>query len=245
MTKVAQSYNFEDLTTIVKFFQLKNSEPSIPFYGFDIPSTALSHAYINENIKTTLNIIGTNDVEALAILGNSNEEKNMIADLDKRSIENHKLIIEKITNKAKTDYLYKSLENLHKECEEDGFEIFDEKARQNAQKILDFLCENFPKHDFDIYPTEDREIDIYNTPGKGRGVLITCDSDGSVAYFKTDDKDTRYRCQDIEDFPFELLCKEIESLRRPKIKLLDDNPTMLPQQNKFKISGVNIEYRSA
>ena len=107
------------------------------------------------------------------------------------------------TNKEK---LYKILESLHEECKEEGFEVFDEKARKNARQVLDFVCEKFPQHDFDVYPTEDREIDICYAPCKGCSILVICYSDGSVAYFKIiNGKKSRHRYQSIDKFPFKQL----------------------------------------
>lgn len=115
--------------------------------------------------------------------------------------------------KTDVNLMYKTLENLHKECKEAGFEVFDEKARTNARQVLDFLCEKFPEHDFDIYPTKNCEIDICYTPCKGCSVLVVCDSQGSVAYFKIlNGRKSRYRCQNITDFPFDQLHKEFKSL---------------------------------
>ena len=255
MMSSIQNNNLESLKFMTRLFQSKTLDSNTPFYDCDIPFTFLYPNLIlslaselnnsDENIKITSNKTITSGFELFA--GHLDKKENIVESLDKRVIESIKLLIEKITTNKEN--ICKILENLHRECEEEGFETFDEKARTNARKILDFLCEKFPEYDFDVYPTEDREIEIYHTPGKGRGILITCDSEGSVAYFKTDDKDSRHRCQDINDFPFELLCEEIESLKRPKTfnisSIFEENPTILSQQNKFKITEVSSEYKIA
>lgn len=238
MINPVQNYNWENLEFMKTFLQLKKLNPSIPF-RFDNPKTTFSN--IDELAIISYMFDMFEKVVHESSLGSKLNNTDIGKPPDQRGIEK---IIKNITLKANKDHFNKVLKNLHKECEEEGFEVFDKKAETNAKQILDFLCENFPEHDFDIYPTEDREIEIYNTPGKGRGILITCDSDGSVAYFKTDDKDSRHRCQDIKRFPFELLRKEIESLERHKI-LLFEYPTMPPQQNEFKITGESSEYKSA
>ena len=152
-------------------------------------------------------------------------------------------VIYKNTKKTNTIKLYESiLDNLNKECEEERYEVFDEIARTNAKKILNFLCEKLPEHDYDICSTEEREIDIYCNPCKGRGMLIICDSEGGIAYFKTcDGRSNRYRCQDIIDFPFDQLYKEFESFRNPTEKhvLYDNNSNI----EIFKM--LNNEYRCA
>ena len=102
------------------------------------------------------------------------------------------------------------LEDLYKECKEEGYEVFSDKAKENAFEMLDFVKNN-SKHNWSIYPTEDREIAINCTPEKGKGLLILCDSKGSVAYFKVfDERNTRYRCQNIKDFPFDLLKNRVK-----------------------------------
>ena len=90
-------------------------------------------------------------------------------------------------DKQKFNNLYKDLDDLHKECEEEGYEVFDEIARANAKKILDFLSKEIPDLDYYIYSTEDREIAIDYTQGEGsgKGLLILCASDGTITYFKT------------------------------------------------------------
>ena len=104
--------------------------------------------------------------------------------------------------------LHRSLDKLQKECKDEGFEVFSEKARENARQILNAIYQNFPDYEYYIYPTEDREIAIDCNPQKGKGVLILCDSKGSVAYFSTSDgKNSRFRCDNIENFPYELLWK--------------------------------------
>ena len=130
----------------------------------------------------------------------------------------HAVIYENI-KKTTTIKLYEStLDNLNKECEEEGYEVFDEIARTNAKKVLNFLCEKLPEYDYDIYPTDEREIYIEFYSHKGR-ILILCDSEGSMAYFKhLNGKTSRYRCQSIIDFPFDQLYKEFESFKDPTEK---------------------------
>ena len=105
-------------------------------------------------------------------------------------------------------HLHKTLEHLHKECEEEGFEKFSEIARTNAKQILNFIYTKFPNYNYDIYPTANREIFITCNPQKKKGVSILCDSNGSVAYFLTwDGKNSRFRCDEIDDEFYHLLIK--------------------------------------
>ena len=80
-------------------------------------------------------------------------------------------------------------------------------------QILNAVYAKFPDYDYDIYPTEDREIAIDLTPQPERGLLILCDSKGSVAYFSTlDGKNSHFRCDSIKDFPYNLLWKVLNNL---------------------------------
>ena len=133
--------------------------------------------------------------------------------------------------------LYKTLNNLCEECKEEGFQQFSEIARENAKKILKAVYKNFPDHEYYIYPTEDREIAIDCNPQKGKGILILCDSNGSVAYFSTlAGKNSRFRCDNIEDFPYDLLWKTFKELNEEKKYSLNKDITR-------KTSSVFVSYR--
>ena len=100
----------------------------------------------------------------------------------------------------------KTLNTLDKECEEENWEKFSEIARANARQILNAVYGEFPDFDYDIYPTEDKEVAINCTPYKGQGCLILCDSNGSVAYFASlAGKNSRFRCDRIDQFPYKNL----------------------------------------
>ncbi len=110
--------------------------------------------------------------------------------------------------------------------------------------MLDFVKNN-SKYNWSIYPTKDREIAINCTPEKGKGLLILCDSRGSIAYFKVfDGRNAGYnRSTNIKDFPFSLLKTEL-SLLDPYIygdkKLIDTKV-----QLKSSYSILNNEYQIA
>ena len=95
--------------------------------------------------------------------------------------------------------IYQALDSLHKDCEEEGFALFDEIARTNAKQILEFVYSEFPDKEYYVYPTEDREVAISCNPQKGRGVLILCESGGSIICFSTfNGKNRRFRHNRIE-----------------------------------------------
>ncbi len=111
--------------------------------------------------------------------------------------------------------LNKNLDTLHNECEEENFKKFSETAKENARKILNAVYGEFPQFDYDIYPTEDREVAIDCTPHKGQGCLILCDSNGSVAYFATlAGKNSRFRCDSIDHFPYDNLWRIFNEFKK-------------------------------
>ncbi len=135
------------------------------------------------------------------------------------------------------------LKDLDEECKEEGYEVFSDKVKKNAFEMLDFVKNN-SKYNWSIYPTEDQEIAINCTPKKGRGLLILCDSRGSIAYFKVfDGRNTRYRCQNIKDFPFDLLKTELSFLN----PYLYDNKKLIDTRIQLKSSYLilNNEYQIA
>ena len=144
--------------------------------------------------------------------------------------------------------LYKTLDNLHEECTKEGFQKFSEIAKKNAKQILKATYENFPDYEYYLYPTEDRKIAIDCNPQKGKGILILCDSNGSVAYFSTlAGKNSRFRCDDIEDFPYKLLWKAFKGLNEEKKYSLRTYTTKKTSEDKsfFKTSsttGIKDQY---
>ena len=110
------------------------------------------------------------------------------------------LLLREITTSKYQEEVLKKLHGIldheiDKECEEEEFEKFSEVARENARKVLDFIYNKFPQYTYDIYPTEDQEIAINCNPQKGKGVLVLCNSTGSLAYFATWDKENgMFRC---------------------------------------------------
>ena len=95
--------------------------------------------------------------------------------------------------------LYQALDSLHKDCEEEGFALFDEIARTNAKQILEFIYSEFPDKECHVYPTEDRKIAICYNPQRGKRILMLCDSKGSISCFVIfKDKSWRFRHNRIE-----------------------------------------------
>lgn len=106
----------------------------------------------------------------------------------------------------------KELNNLHKECEEEGYELFDDVAKDNAKKILEFLCNKFSKYDYDIYPDFGREINIECCIEPEGRILISCDSEGGVTYFRSFNGEIDdHRYQNINSFNFDQLYEAFKS----------------------------------
>ena len=117
--------------------------------------------------------------------------------------------------------LCKTLDNLDAECEEEKFQKFSETARKNAKQILSFIYSEFPKYEYHIYPTEDREIAIDCNPQKGKGILTLCDSNDGIACFAAfEGKNRRFRYNSIDDFSYRLLRETFEELDIEKKHLL-------------------------
>ena len=122
--------------------------------------------------------------------------------------------------------LHETLDNLHRECEEEGFEFFTETARKNARQIVNTIYEKFPEHEYYIYPTEDREIAIDCNPYKGKGILILCDSDDGIACFVTlEGRNHRFRYDSICDFSYDLLWKTFEEFNEERKYFSHDSIT--------------------
>ena len=115
--------------------------------------------------------------------------------------------------------LYKKLQDLHKESQEEDLALFEEIARQNAKKVLDFLFKEISIFDYFIYPDDERAIaiDYSQLPaGSGKGLLILCDSNGKFAYYKTyNHENESFQSEDFVDF-CDRLKKDFESLEHIK-----------------------------
>lgn len=155
-------------------------------------------------------------------------------------IEKKKIIEEYKYKKFKL--LYKTLDNLYKECEEEGFQKFSETAEKNAKQILRFIYSEFPKYEYYIYPTEDREVAVDCNPQKGKGILTLCDSDGGVACFASfDGKNRRFRYDSIDDISYNLLRETFEELDAKK-KYLSASPSSGDSFPALKPTELNYNF---
>jgi len=142
--------------------------------------------------------------------------------------------------------LLENINSLHKECEEEGYEVFSEIAKINAKDVLYYVCCKFPNNEYFIYPTEDREIAIDCNPVDKRGVLILCDSNGGIACFVTiDGKNSRCRYDKYSDFPYDFLWqsfRKIENTYYPdKIHDVSNIPTM--DNPEYVLQSLSEKYR--
>ncbi len=156
------------------------------------------------------------------------------------TLETQKVIQQEVIIKNQSNILrnlHRIINHLEEECKQEGFDTFSETARENTQQILNEVYVEFPDYDYDIYPTENQEIAIDLTPQPGRGILILCDSKGSVAYFSTlDGKNSHFRCDNIEDFlSNNLLWKVLHKL---------DDKNQLNQFEKFSSKNTLLELKT-
>lgn len=82
------------------------------------------------------------------------------------------------------------LEILDEEARVEGYEPVSEEARSSARRILRQISNEFSL-DYDVYPTAEREVAIRAGGGRGRSVLILCDSKGGAACFASFDGSKR------------------------------------------------------
>ena len=71
------------------------------------------------------------------------------------------------------------LRQATREAQEEGFPIPSDLALANAHRLLRTAFEHSPQR-YEIYPTPDGEIAIDASGGRGRSVLLLCESDGGV-----------------------------------------------------------------
>ena len=80
------------------------------------------------------------------------------------------------------DHLLAALSDLEQavnEARDEGFQPPSDEALQNAERLLRDMY-RLRRYRFEVYPTEDREIAVSAPGGRGRSVLVLCDSDGGV-----------------------------------------------------------------
>ena len=114
------------------------------------------------------------------------------------------IVIDSFLREEYFNRLKEELKNLHEKSKTEDIDPFDEKARENAYKVLDFLLKKTLFSDFYIYPDDEKAIAIdysHPTEGAGKGLLILCDSNGGYSYYKTyNHKNTGYETEDFDDF---------------------------------------------
>ncbi len=71
------------------------------------------------------------------------------------------------------------LENAVDEARDEGFPAPSEEARRNAERLLRDM---YPlrRCRYEVYPTQDGEVAVSAPGGRGRSVLVLCESDGRV-----------------------------------------------------------------
>lgn len=124
-----------------------------------------------------------------------------------REVREHKL-------KAQYFRLLDDMEGLHKECEEEGYEVCSDLAKHTARDVLRQICFKFPDNEYFIYPTEEREIAIDCNPVDKRGILILCGSDGGIACFVTvDGENSSFRDEMCSEFFYDSLWRSFKRIK--------------------------------
>lgn len=71
------------------------------------------------------------------------------------------------------------LDDVVEEAQEEGFSHPGHQALENARRLLQDLYRLHPCR-LEIYPTPDSEVALCVPGGRGRSVLVLCDSDGGA-----------------------------------------------------------------
>ena len=88
---------------------------------------------------------------------------------------------------------------------EEGFPIPSKSAFGNAELLLREVRKITPLH-LEVYPTPDGEIALHFPNGRGRSVVVLCDSDGSVLCLANLESDHRRKSYaTIDALPDEFL----------------------------------------
>ena len=214
-----QDFVLQDLDESSPFLEGKLNYPNIQYQLVEL------NTVFNRPTAPLLELKSLFDNDLINSSQSETQEQFILVKNFKKQIE---IIIKDKTLKKLND----TIMNLHEECKEEGFQKFSEIARKNAKQILRFIYSEFPKYEYYIYPTEDREIAIDCNPQKGKGILVLCDSNGGVACFATfEGKNRRFRYNSIDDFSYRLLRETFEELDIEK-KHLSASPS---SGNSFSI----------
>ena len=92
------------------------------------------------------------------------------------------LIIYQLRNSTHSEELTDVLQDLREatdEAREEGFPFPSDKAKINAERLLKKMYDISPGR-FEVYPTPDGEIAVDAPSGKGKSVVVFCDSEGGA-----------------------------------------------------------------
>jgi len=159
---------------------------------------------------------------------------------------------EKVKDSELEKQIEDKLNNLHKECEEEGYQCFSKEAENTARDILYKIQHKFPTNEYFVYPTAEREIAIDCTPEDKKGVLILCDSRGGIACFVTiDGKNRRCRYDKYSDFSYDFLWKSFTEIKNTSYSSSRNNFPSYPERSSFlserykeanPLSTIRIQY---
>ena len=104
------------------------------------------------------------------------------------------------------------LDDATAEAREEDFPIPSDTALANARRLLLAMYKLSPQR-FEVYPTPDGEVAIDAPGGRGRSVLLLCDSDGAaLCLVNMDGKHRRARYSDTSLLPDGFVREALEEL---------------------------------
>ena len=109
----------------------------------------------------------------------------------------------------------RDLDGVVAEAQGEGFPIPSESALGNARRILLAMYEFSPQR-FEIYPTQDGEVTIDAPGGRGRSLLVLCDSGGgALCLVNMNGRHRRARYSDADLLPDGFVREALAELAQP------------------------------
>ena len=106
----------------------------------------------------------------------------------------------------------RDLDEAAVEAQEEEFPIPSDVALANARRLLPAMYKGFPRR-FEVYPTPDGEVAIDAPGGRGRSVLLLCDSGGgALCLVNINGKHRRARYSDTNVLPDGFIREALDEL---------------------------------
>ena len=106
------------------------------------------------------------------------------------------------------------LDDAAMEAREEGFPVPSDLALANAHRLLLAMHKLSPRR-FEVYPTPDGEVAIDAPGGRGRSVLLLCESDrGALCLVNMDGRHSRARYSDTGSLPDGFVREALDEVAR-------------------------------